>query len=96
MLCIDQKNTDSLRELSLRSGSSPHVSPIMKKNTIWGGEVELLAAATAYRVQIQVYDTSVTQQSAQPLMTPYEPTIWRLHKIDQRELHLFKLELSYG
>ena len=25
--CIDQKNTGSLRELSLRSSSSPHVSP---------------------------------------------------------------------
>jgi hypothetical protein len=27
VLCIDQKNTGSLRELSLRSSSSPHVSP---------------------------------------------------------------------
>ena len=45
----------------------------MKKNKVWGGEMELLAAATVYGVQIQVYDTSVEEGSDQALVTPYQP-----------------------
>jgi hypothetical protein len=45
----------------------------MKKNKVWGGEMELLAAATVYGVEIQVYDTSVEEGSDEALVTPYQP-----------------------
>ena len=45
----------------------------VKKDKVWGGEMELLAAATVYNVQIQVYDTSVEEGSDQALVTPYQP-----------------------
>ena len=45
----------------------------MKKDKVWGEEMELLAAAAVYDVQIQVYDTSVEDGSDQALVTPYQP-----------------------
>jgi hypothetical protein len=45
----------------------------MKKDKVWGGEMELLAAATVYDVQIQVYDTSGEEGSDQARVIPYQP-----------------------
>ena len=43
------------------------------KDKVWGGEMELLAAATVHDVQVQVYDTSVEEGSEQALVTSYQP-----------------------